>query len=376
MNPTPRWTPPAGHNLQNLDVLRAFAVLVVAGSHLCRYCSNTRFAAFIDNLGVGGVLLFFVHTSLVLLLSIERMKARNLTLSFYIRRAFRIYPLCWVAMALVLTTGWTDVDHQKILQMGWRGVVVNALLLQNIIRYPNLEMPLWSLPWEVQMYLFLPAFYLLLKKYGHKSTPLTLWIGAAGLAIACTTLNLPRAFHAAIFPPLFMGGMVAFRLLREAPLKLPSFLWPAGVIALMVTRCALLDGVLFDRPRNVIVNVVTCLVLGLGIPVFQEVRSRWVSCAAHQIAKYSYGIYLLHIPCLALVFRHLPALPLPLTVGAFLALTGVASAFTYHWVEHPLIQLGRSVAARIESSPDSKVWQPRLPSDEPPIFIDAPRISS
>ncbi len=349
MNSVQHPAPEAGNNLRNLDVLRAFAVLVVAGSHLYRYCGDApHYAVFIDNLGVGGVLLFFVHTSLVLLLSMRRMKPRSLALSFYIRRAFRVYPLCWFCIALVLATGLTDADPQKLLNMGWRGVAVSTLLLQNVIRYPNIEMPLWSLPWEVQMYIFLPALYLFLKKHGRNSAPLALWAGATGLAIACTALSLPRAFHAAIFPPMFIGGMVAFRLLGSTPAKVPSFMWPLGVIALMVARCLLLDGVLIDTARNAIVNAITCLVLGVGIPLFGEVRSRWLSYLGHQIAKYSYGIYLLHVPCLALVFLHLPSLSLPLKITVFFIITGVASAATYHFLEHPLIQCGRSIAARLD----------------------------
>jgi len=333
-------------------VLRAYAVLVVAGSHLCRFCGIApRHAAFVANLGVGGVLVFFVHTALVLLLSMQRMKPNRLALSFYIRRAFRIYPLCWVTIALVLATGLTDVDHQKILQMGWRGAVAGALLLQNVFRYPNIEMPLWSLPWEVQMYLFLPACYLILVRFRRKSAPFAMWAGATLLAMACTSFSIPRAFHASIFPPLFIGGMVAYRLLPSAPVKLPSLLWPFAIPALMVARCTLLHEVLIDTPRNATVNAITCLILGLAIPFFKEVRCGWLGSLAHRIAKYSYGIYLLHVPCLALVFFHFPALWLPLKIGVFVALTGVASVLTYHLVENPLIRLGRSIARKVESSP-------------------------
>ena len=268
----------AGNELRNLDVLRAFAVLVVAGSHLYRYSGFApRFAAFVDNLGVGGVLFFFVHTALVLLLSMQRMKTNKLTLSFYIRRAFRIYPLCWTCIILVLTTGLTDVAHEKIVQMGWHGIAVNLLLVQNAIRYPNVEMPLWSLPWEVQMYLLLPACFFLFQRYRRKALPVALWAGATALAMIVTTLPTPRAFHAAIFPPMFIGGMIAFRLLREPHMKLPSFLWPLGVVVLMFARGWLLDGILIDTARNATVNALTCLVLGLGIPFFSEVKSRWVS---------------------------------------------------------------------------------------------------
>jgi len=336
-------------NLRNLDVLRAYAVLVVAGSHLCRFCGFApRYAAFIANLGVGGVLMFFVHTSLVLLLSMQRMKPNKLTRSFYIRRAFRIYPLCWVAIALVLTTRLTDVDLREIARMGWQGVLANGLLLQNVFRYPKVEMPLWSLPWEVQMYLFLPVFHYVLAKHRHKLLPLIMWVGATALAIICTSHSMPRALHASIFPPLFIGGMVAFRLLHSAPVKLPSFLWWFGLPALMVVRCSLLHEVLIDTTRNAAVNATTCLVLGLAVPLFAEVREDWLSRLAHVIAKYSYGIYLLHVPCLALVFFHFQPLPAPLKIGVFIALTGAASALTYHLIERPLIRVGQSIAGRME----------------------------
>src|SRR5271157_2339629 len=185
------------NDLRNLDVLRAFAVLAVAGCHLYQYCGvSPRFAEFDFNFGTGGVLFFFVHTSLVLLLSMQRMTTNNLTWSFYIRRAFRIYPLCWVCIALVLATGLTNTVPDQFAQIGGRGALVNLLLIQNIIRYPNVEMPLWSLPWEVQMYLFLPAFFLFFKKHNQKLAPVAMWAGATALAIAVTTLNTPRPFHA------------------------------------------------------------------------------------------------------------------------------------------------------------------------------------
>jgi peptidoglycan/LPS O-acetylase OafA/YrhL len=343
--------PVVSNELRNLDVLRAFAVLAVAGSHLYRSIVGiSNFPAFIDNFGVGGVLFFFVHTSLVLLMSMQRTKSNHLTLGFYIRRAFRIYPLCWTCIILVLTTGLTDVAHEKIVALGWRGIVVNLALIQNIIRYPNVEMPLWSLPWEVQMYLLLPAFFLLMKKYGRVYVPIAMWVGAAALALACTSLNLPRAFHGTIFPPMFIGGMIAFRLLGTAKRQVPSWLWPLAILGLMLARCFLLNGIQIDTARNAAVNSVTCLILGLWIPYFGEVEAPWLRYLAHQLAKYSYGIYLLHIPSLAFVFTYLPGLPLPLKIVLFIVITGVASVMTFHLIEDPLIRVGRSLAKRLDQA--------------------------
>ena len=60
-----------------------------------------------------GVLIFFVHTSLVLMLSMERGKLRSkeLYLNFYIRRIFRIYPLSIVAVLMVITFELPEHSH-------------------------------------------------------------------------------------------------------------------------------------------------------------------------------------------------------------------------------------------------------------------------
>jgi peptidoglycan/LPS O-acetylase OafA/YrhL len=62
-------------------------------------------------IGSFGVLLFFVHTCLVLMYSMERsnLEGRRLADNFYIRRIFRIYPLSifavLAAVALHLDSG-------------------------------------------------------------------------------------------------------------------------------------------------------------------------------------------------------------------------------------------------------------------------------
>lgn len=80
----------------NLDLLRAIAVLLVLVQHLCKrmYVDRIGWIA-TSSLGHFGVLLFFVHTSLVLMYSMDRsgLTGPSLLKNFYIRRIFRIYPL-------------------------------------------------------------------------------------------------------------------------------------------------------------------------------------------------------------------------------------------------------------------------------------------
>ena len=62
----------------NLDFLRSFAVLLVVSDHLMVYFGVHEGSILRPRLcGLFGVFLFFVHTSLVLMYSLERQQERN-----------------------------------------------------------------------------------------------------------------------------------------------------------------------------------------------------------------------------------------------------------------------------------------------------------
>ena len=77
----------------NLDLLRASAVLLVFFSHV-PYALGVKSGWDFDSIGHYGVMMFFIHTSLVLSMSMARLEKQGnrMVRSFYIRRAFRIYP--------------------------------------------------------------------------------------------------------------------------------------------------------------------------------------------------------------------------------------------------------------------------------------------
>src|SRR5690348_17981788 len=75
---------------RNLDVLRAVAVLLVLVDHLLTIWDVYPQVVTRWELGRLGVLLFFVHTSLVLMSSLEREGgASGWVRAFYVRRADR-----------------------------------------------------------------------------------------------------------------------------------------------------------------------------------------------------------------------------------------------------------------------------------------------
>jgi peptidoglycan/LPS O-acetylase OafA/YrhL len=96
-----------------------------------------------------------------------------------------------------------------------------------------------------------------------------------------------------------------------------------------------------ESPIGAFLNAAICLTLAIAIPAFGELSARWVVLPAQQIAKYSYGIYLLHVPALIFVLRSLPGLPLAVKLFAFLVLTALLSFVSFHVIEDPFIRFGK-----------------------------------
>jgi peptidoglycan/LPS O-acetylase OafA/YrhL len=98
----------------NLDILRSAAVLLVFFDHLLVVLGFDQTPALkkwgVESIGHFGVFMFFIHTSLVLMFSLERLRQaepRALLRRFYIRRAFRIYPLSILVIVLALVLSQT-----------------------------------------------------------------------------------------------------------------------------------------------------------------------------------------------------------------------------------------------------------------------------
>ena len=94
----------------NLDLLRSCAVLLVVVAHVIGVWRPDDLPGYhMQALGLLGVEFFFVHTSLVLMFSLQRLSAsapaHQLT-TFLVRRFFRIYPLSVVVVARSATRCW------------------------------------------------------------------------------------------------------------------------------------------------------------------------------------------------------------------------------------------------------------------------------
>ncbi len=78
--------------------------------------------------------------------------------------------------------------------------------------------------------------------------------------------------------------------------------------------------------------------------MFEDLRQVCILRSAAFIAKYSYGIYLVHTPLMWLVFIRLRSGFPVIQIGVFLLLVAGCSILLYHFVEQPIIRLGATLS--------------------------------
>jgi peptidoglycan/LPS O-acetylase OafA/YrhL len=348
-------------NSRNLDFLRSAAVLLVVCFHLAKFF-NWQFSKLqVTDFGLLGVMLFFVHTTLVLMFSLERQRAKSnapLFLPFMVRRCFRIYPLAVLAVTFVylfripsdLQFGRFDLLHQTA-----GNLAANLLLIQNVTRQKANPGPLWSLPLELQMYLVLPALFLLASRVKSPWATIAFWWSTVGLwfSVGLFTGLLPlseggiRSPVEALlkftrFAPCFLPGIVAYKLWGR-PRLLPGFLWPV----FLFLCCAMY--VLFSGSQPIETGWFICFAIGLGVCLFRELRISPITRVAQIVARYSYGIYVLHYFAIWLGFSAGKHLDIRLQFTIFLTTLISVSVILYHGVEAPMIGLGVKVSGKFKS---------------------------
>jgi len=286
---------------RNLDVLRATAVLLVLTGHLLMVLDLRLPFVSVWTLGHAGVLLFFVHTSLVLMSSIERNGVSGKWVRhFYLRRAFRIYPL---AIVVVLLSALLRLPPHAVpiteanpsVPPTFTTLFANLTLTQNLfVDGRDIQGVLWSLPLELQMYLVLPVAFLFARRSVRGTLVLFGLCIVAALAFPRMSEMIPGTWRLNVitYSPYFMFGVLCYSVLH-AGYKMP------------------------------------------------QLAKSWFTSFAKTICTYSYGIYLLHVPILWLAFTVLHAAPSIVQWATFGSLLVALPYIAYRSIEEPGIAFGR-----------------------------------
>jgi peptidoglycan/LPS O-acetylase OafA/YrhL len=319
----------------NLDLLRAYAVTLVVVSHLTIFYGLSSFAM----LGSVGVALFFVHTCLVLMQSLERQPhSGSLFVPFMIRRLFRIYPLSIGLLLVVVLFNIPQheaVRHFYPVSYTLRDFVSNVLLTQHLFGTGvSIVNPMWSLSYEVQMYMLLPAIYLLVRRTTLRET-FGIWVVSVLLSAAVGK----AVEHATLFTytPCFMSGVVAYKMQqKKVGNRLSSWLWVVFLVALIPAFVAL-------GQVSVALWWIASASIGFTVPFFKQCQWKPILEVAKRIATYSYGIYITHFFCMWVALEKLRGPAFFRLIVFFVMLAGVSAA-VYHLIESPFIEIGKRLS--------------------------------
>jgi peptidoglycan/LPS O-acetylase OafA/YrhL len=329
---------------RNLDVLRTVAVLAVMADHLGIALQLDAVRWYGHWAGRCGVLMFFVHTSLVLMASLERNRDDpHWIRSFYVRRAMRIYPLAVVAILLMLAFRIPPVNShggviRPFVMPDWATIVANLALAQNLFGLHKVGVVLWTLPIEVEMYVLLPLCFPVAWR-GPRAVVVLLSLAAAMYVVVSHewirgSWRVAQVFR---YAPCFLAGVLAYAMLRARRWRriIPGAMW---VVALPLTIVYLAMVAERGGPRPIEWGY--ALVLGLAIPLTRELGLSCLTRAAHTVATYSYGLYLAHVPAMWFSFVILRPAHWALQAVVLAALLVLLPWLGYRFIERPGIDLG------------------------------------
>ena len=323
--------------LPRIQALRGIAAALVLAHHLLRDRPLVPTGYETGMLGLGGVMIFFVISGIVL----PHTQSAKTPLRFLIDRAIRILPLYWI----MTLARWMLLERAALAQ----GLPPSTeTLLPSLLLWPHyhplhagevwpLLIPGWTLTFEA---LFFVVFAItLLPDRAFRWLAAILALAAAGLL----GLTDP-AWRETLLSPLPLLFFAGWAGLRCGPLPAPSLALWAGFGALIWASLA----------AQPLLMGLAAAVTTLGALTLDRRSTDGVPAPLLWLGDISYSLYLSHAVILGSLLAFIASLPLPgadlprilmvlaIAVPACL-LTGW---ITHRLIERPLLSLMRTPLAR------------------------------
>lgn len=333
----------ARHNIDALDGLRGLAALMVMVSHM------SGFGHFFDARGTGqnGVMLFFVLSGFLMayLYSGDKRTGNEWT-DYAFRRVFRVYPLYFAVVSLVLLfslAGSSRFFGQITLTDYWHLVTLQSGFSV-----------FWTIPVEMKFYLVLPLVIMVARLF--RPGPDRILIFLAFLVFAFAIYRVPENTSLLRGIPFFAAGMLAGVLHRHIGTIAGETRWPklAGSV---LTPLLLVAGFLTLPPLSAVTGWVNpiwyapVLFAGLYAALTLSVANAagpvaWIfsNPVARYLGQISFAVYLLHMPVLAAVSSLGLAGPLAFVLDVALVITLASAA--HFAIERPMRKVGYALSAR------------------------------
>src|SRR5262249_15517396 len=261
-------------------------------------------------------------------------------------RVFRIYPLAAVTIFFALALRIPPHFEATYEVPSVAVVLQNLLLVQNLFQSPEIVGPMWSLPFEVQMYLLLPFIYFGARRVKTHFGVIALIL--IGFVVWYIDAHMARAWQYTpllVYAPWFFMGIAAYSGFKIVKPSVPSGCF--GLLLLFLIAVPSLAQYFIGDYRTGWASWGSGVIFALAMPFTHEIKSEMLRRCTHMIATYSYSIYLSHVPIMWFAFQQLSSFSSWLQIGFFLVMMVVAPIVLYHVVEAPFIRFGARAAERL-----------------------------
>jgi peptidoglycan/LPS O-acetylase OafA/YrhL len=320
--------------LAGLDGVRGLAALYVVVNHVFLRAfpgypvDHAPFWAGWFIYGRFAVVVFIVLSGFSLALSPARLGWRLDAVSrFAHRRARRILPAYWAALAFSLAVAWLVVPQPGNGVPNAKSVLVNGLLVQNIVGAHSPNAAFWSMAVETQLYLLFPLLLLMVRRWG----PIAM-VASVALVVATVGLVGPRVSRldtfviqsapdlAALFAlGVLTAGIVGVRAARK------SWPWAWLALAAVVPVLATIwwQGSVWTLHHLFWVDLglgpaIACLLAGLATGQAALLVRVLEARPLRRLGASSYSLYLTHGPIVVVVYEKIVAGRVGQGVPAFL----------------------------------------------------------
>lgn len=288
----------AGGELTNLQILRALAASLVLVHHVAGHAQALRgadrpFPAIDGMLGVWGVALFFALSGFLM----ARLVTRDAPVVFLTHRVSRIFPTYFAVVAL-----FAGLLHAVGLEFGGVSMLSLSLAPGGQRSYPlNVE---WTLTLEVSFYVAL--FGLAAAGLARRLVPF-----AAGwlVLLAVAWPLLPPDSRNLMPPPLYLVPVTLACVPFAGGLLLPRMIaagWIRPGAALLALPFAAACFAVDTASARGIGGIAAVLLVGAAVTAPQIRRKGPAARGLIALGDWSYVLYLVHPPVLALAARFCP----------------------------------------------------------------------
>jgi peptidoglycan/LPS O-acetylase OafA/YrhL len=309
---------PDGGRVDGIDGIRGLAALYVVLHH-CWLLTFHGYPADTGPAWLGwllygrlAVVVFIVVSGFSLAVAPARHGWRlGGTARFAHRRAWRILPPYWAALAFSLVIAWLVTPQPHSPPPTGSSVVVYGLLLQDVVAAPVPNRALWSIAVEVGLYVVFPLLLLIRRRAG--AVPVLVAVTAPVIAVGLLRPEIPTTERAMgltpQFAPLFAAGLVAASVVvaRDRIRRLP-WQWLAAAAAAPVILLVVLRGSVWTVNHYYWVDLaigpaIALLLVAVAtrrpVPLVRVLATR----PLRSLGTFSYSLYLIHAPIVVAVSR-------------------------------------------------------------------------